>query len=319
MQARSHSEVYSAITLFFFILITFVVQGELNWLTARLDPPFVEPSEQFENTGIKNAKVFQFFTFGHLPSAVDWIWIMILEDPTLTPVPAGRHPQIYYNLMLATDLDPSFFEAYQAGGNILSVIRDDSEGARDLLLKGLAFANNELPNYPSKFAENYWRYKWELPLLLGYIYLFELNDMPSAARYFQAASRVEGAPYYLNHLRERLLSPGGQYEVGLKLLNFLISTTAEKDKKLKEGLESKRSSLFVNQFLFRLREDFARFLRERIKEKKEYTAFDRIQQWERFRINNGIPAKDPWGGELKMTDAGEIITSTPHQKVFGLE
>ena len=188
-----------------------------------------------------NPELFRTLTFGFLPLTIDWIFIRMIADGEKEKVSAGQHPDFYYDLDLATDLDPAFFELYQTGGYLLSLVRGDHEGAKDVLRKGIAFYRDSLRTdpltYTEIFKEQYWGQAWNLSVILAYIYLFQFDDMPHAAASFREAATLPGAPAYLASLEKKLGNPGGEYEVGIRLLRFLISGAPSE--KAKEALEKK--------------------------------------------------------------------------------
>ncbi len=265
-------------------------------------------------------RLFQILSFGHLPSAVDWLMIrFLIIDPSSKHVAPGTHPSVFYDLDLATDLDPIFFELYTAGANYLTVIRNDNEGAKELLLKGDRFRRQLLPSFPEEFQARFWRRQWQIPLLLAYVYLFEMDDMPEAARQFLEAAALPGSPAYLDRLAIRLQKPGGQYEVGLKLLNLLIDGTKAPD--VRERMVRKRDSLFLGQYLFHLNDAFRAYLQEKPKYRAKHEVDERgMQQYFRqFLADSRTPPRDPWGGELSVDAGGKINSSTPRERVMGLE
>lgn len=292
-------------------------QAVLNLSLRHLDTAFVVPSVEAERK--LNPRLFETISFGHLPAAIDWLWIQSLIDPSLSKVTPGTHSTVYYHLDLATDLDPMFFEAYVAGGNVLSVIRDDFVGARDLLIKGNNFRKNELPNYGEEFEKRFWSQGWLIPVTLAYVYLFELQDMPKAAVVFKEAGNVPGAPEHLIRLAKRLEKPGGEYEVGLRLLNFLIAST--RDVRVKNELQRKRDSLFISQYLFDVGRAFHAFLNAQ----KDYKTSLRIPEeklqayWRRFLRESRMTAIDPFGGRISIDAHGKITSTTPRDKVMGLD
>jgi hypothetical protein len=251
--------------------------------------PFVEPpGEKIEEY---NPELFKVMSFGQLPAVIDWMWIKTLEDPVITHVAQGTHPAIFYTLDLITDLDPAFMPAYAPGAVLVSVIRDDGPGALKLLLKGEEFRKTKLPSYDARFRAEHWPREWQVPLLLAYVYLFDMDDMPHAAEAFKAAEQVEGSPYYLKDLIQKLEKPDGQFEVGLRLLGFMISST--KDPDAQERFRDRLESLKISQFLHEMNEKHLK--------------------------HEPLPKLDPWGGALSITSDGKVTTSTPHRKVFGLE
>ncbi|MCM2276763.1 MAG: hypothetical protein NDJ89_01645 [Oligoflexia bacterium] len=267
-----------------------------------------------EQAGVRkwDPRLPRILSFGFLPMVIDWRWIQTLLDPAMSRLPRGVHPSLYYELDLVTELDPAFFEVYYTGSQLLAIVRDDVVGARDLLLKADRYRKNELPKQSEEFRTRFWNGGWYLSLTLAYVHLFELGDMPRAAEAFQEAAAQPGAPEYLQKLSERLSKPGGQYEVGLRLLNFMIAQAT--DDKVKRRLEGQRQSLYVSQYVFDLNHSFDEY------RKRFPRAPESSRAWEQYRRDNGLSrAEDPWGGKLMLGPDGRIATSTPHEKVFGLE
>ena len=260
-------------------------------------------------------RLFEVLSFGHLPAAIDWMWMRMLQDSSLEHVKHGFHPQFYYDVDLATDLDPAFFDIYVAGANLLAVVRDDGLGAKLLLEKADRFRKERLQDYPESFREEYWPAEWDVPLLLAYVNLFELKSMPDAATAFTEAAALPGAPAYLHHLAERLGKPGGQYEVGLKLLNFMISTA--KDERVRHQMEEQKRFLSLEGYLFKLNYQFDEYLKER-NGGIELPPAVLWSRWEEFREEKQVPPKDPFGGDIRLGETGKVESTTPHQPVFGL-
>lgn len=312
-QAKSGSPLIPGI----FLAAAFLFQAGLNTQLRSMEVAVVQPAVGYHRRW--DPKVFRILSFGHLQVAVDWLWLELLIDPEIDHVPKGMHPSFYYVADFVTDLDPAFFEAYRVGANILSVIRDDGIGARDLLLKARRFAGNDLASYPESFRDGYWRGAWNLSMLLAYVYLFDLNDMPHASEAFQEAASQPGAPKYLLHLSERLKAPGGEYEVGIKLLGFMADQAT--DNRVKERLEKQRAALYISQYFF----DLNRLFREFLGREPAYHASGKVEfrklnaLWLRFMREKRTLLKDPWGGAISLDASGRIVTTTQHEKVLGLE
>lgn len=142
--------------------------------------------------------------------------------------------------------------------------------------------------------------------------MFELQDIPHAAVAFQGAAAIPGSPPFLQSIQKRLQSPGGEYEVGLRLLNHMIQ--GEKEEDAKEELIKKRNSLVVGQYLYELNHSFQGFLQVRSRMPGSIGS-----KFEAYLKSSRTPSRDPWGGVLSVTPEGRIVTSTPHNKVFGLD
>lgn len=296
------------------LTVSFLVCGILAQILLNLQMNRIEFKESLvpvEKAKKIDPQLFQVFTFGHLPMAIDWLWIQCMLDAGNDPVKRGDHPQLYYHFDLITDLDPFHFQAYEIGANLLAIARNDGAGARDLLLKAQRWIQLHGSEMKEGLLDQQWEKVWKIHLLLGYVYLFELSDMPNAAEAFILASQGVGAPRYLESLAKRLQAPGGQYEVGIRLVNALL--LSEQNPRSKEELEKKRTNLLVSQFLFEKNSSFKEYL------KKQPSYLHSTQVLENYLRLTKIGNFDPWGGKLSINQNGMIVSTTPHESVFGLE
>ena len=259
-------------------------------------------------------KLFKTVSFGYLPIVIDWFLIKALLDPSLGKAIAGTHSPLYYHLDLVSELDPFFYDVYEAGANLLAVARKDGVGAKNLLLKGRTFFEKGLEAYPEEAQARYWSRSWNLYVLLGYVYLFELEDMSKAAEAFRKAAPLPGAPVYLLSLEKKLSAVGGEYEVGLSLLEFMIR--GAKSQEVIDGLQAKWRDLSIAKFVFEVNVSFYRYLKLSNKSTQKHELIKEWTEW--VKLGKG-PSRDPWGGVLTFRSDGVIATSTPYQKVFGLK
>jgi hypothetical protein len=274
---------------------------------------------ELPSTGQKrDPKLFQIVSFGNLMTLVDWLFVKSLADPTLTKAQFIDHSSFYYDLDLLTDLDPAFFDAYFLGGNILPLVQRDGDGAKKLLLKGDRFIKNELPHFPEDMRQNHWQYPWKIYVLMAYNYLFHLDDIASASIAFQQAATFPGIPEYLIRLDRRLKVVGGEYEVGLNLLNFLIQTASTES--IKNQLEKKKYNLYIAQYINDVNLSFMGYLKlQPLYVSSSSVSETQMQQyWRDFLKKNQIQKFDPWGGTISLNRNGRVVTSTPHEAVFGL-
>ncbi len=301
------------------ISILWITQISLSKrLVLRFEEPLVV--QKIEEGSQWTPEVFRALSFGHLPLAVDWLLIRFLVSSGHLKALASQHSPAFYDLSLAADLDPAFYELYTAGANLLTVVLNDPIGAKGLLEKGNGFRKRELlTSYPEDFRRRYWFAAWRIPLILAYVNLFELENLPEAARAFREASEVPGSPDYLRSLYERLVKPGGEYEVGLRLLAFMIDSAPGEEARAK--LTTKRDSLFVGQFVFHLNHEFLSFLNTlpEYQRKHDLKTSEMNRFFEKFLSETGTQRLDPWGGTIKLDLTGKIVTSTPHERVMGLD
>lgn len=277
-----------------------------NWLRTH-QPAFVEPPVARQK--IADPLIYRLVSFGQIPLVVDAMLLrFLLEDQSISFVAKGAHPPSFYDLNLATDLDPGFFDLYFTGANYLAVIRNDGQGARDLLLKAEKFRLEVLPDQPSAFKRRYWSREFSIPFLLAYVYLFELNDIQKASEYFIKASEIERSPPYLKHLAKRFRAPGGMYEVGLELVKNLLE--GEKTEAGRQTLMDKYQRLSLQFRMWKLNEDFKNFAQVRRIKPSQATFLTFLKQ-------NGISEQDPMGGRIYFSET--VKTERQFEKVLGLQ
>ena len=282
-------------------------QIALNSRIQSADSAYVELPQSHERW---NPDLFRTLSFGHMPAAVDWLLLRFLLDPAYSHVSTDTRASVFYELDLATELDPLFYDLYVVGGSFLAVARNDGEGARRILEKGEKVRRERIAVLPASFRERFWPSEWQIPLALGYVYIFEKDDLPKGAAIFSEASKIPGAPAYLGHFAERMRQPGGVFQVGFRLLQLMIETTKSEEARVR--LITKRESLRVAEFLFQVNSAFGEFL-------KQSPGVSPSAAWKRFSSASGHGNLDPWGGKLVLSDAGKILSSTPHEKVLGIE
>lgn len=259
-------------------------------------------------------EAFRVLTLGHVQSAVDGLLVRaFLEDPAASSA-SGKFDASAAWLDLASRLDPAFFELHQNGALFLSVVRQDPRGGLALAERANEWRKTVLPGMPASFQERFWKGAWSLPVIIAYLYLFELEDLPRAGAAFREAAELPRAPAYLRPLADRFQQPGGVYEAGLRILGFLIPTTQEGPER--EKMVQKRNMLAVHAELWKVNQAFSEYLLAR-KVRRERGTLERA--WTEFRSGASVPERDPMGGRLDFNPAtGRIETTTPLVKVFGV-
>jgi len=299
--------------IFLFLLIS---QAWLSQYLAFTDEAWIEPPAVVEKW---DPRVYQLLSFGNLPVAIDWLMIQSIADVVPNKVASGAHSALFYRLNLITELDPQYFDIYQIAGDLLTVYQNDGEGAKSILLKGREFLRDGLASSEEGLRTEYWSRPWKIPLLLAYTYLFHLDDMEHASEAFQEAAAYPGAPEYLIKLEHRLKHTGGLYEVGIRLLGFMID--GARLEVVREKLERKRKDLFIAQYVYELNQNFWNYL----KLQPLYNASGSVSRkqmetyFKDFLRKNQTPRSDPWGGQILIDEKGKIVTTTPYQPVFGLK
>lgn len=304
------------------LFVFFGGQIILNLTISRHAGGWVEPPES--RVIDWDPRLAKALAFGHTASLVDSLWIRTLQESGLTHVEKGQHAPAFYDLKLASLLDPAYFDLHLYGANYLSVIRRDGTGAEFLLLRAQDFRKQQLSNLGTSFRERFWNREWAIPFTLGFVYANELDDLPNAGKAYTEAGKLPGAPAFVGGLGEKLKTPRGQYEVAINYLAFVLKG-AKEGSEYYERVFSRYQSAQVGYYLFDLNDRFQGFLHNQAwyEKRKGAIPFERMQkEWEYFRryyLPAGQGSVDPMGGELYLDSSGKILSKTEREKVFSLE
>ncbi|MCC7442196.1 MAG: hypothetical protein IT285_11210 [Bdellovibrionales bacterium] len=243
-----------------------------------------------------NAEAVRFATAGLSQLVPDLLWLQFLQDDALTHLKKGERPSSLHALDLATDLDRAFLNAYVGGAQTYSVIRDDGASAAYLLEKAARFMESAaFDEYRSAWSEGWW-----VPMLQGYVYLFELDDIERASKGFAEAAAWPQAPEHLSGLARRLRTREGRYEAAIRLVRFMQLTTNSEKKR--EHLKHKEAELLKSQYFLNLnRNEGGQPIQKKFEE----------------LIRRSGPL-DPWGQRLVLRADGRIDSMTPREAHFGL-
>lgn len=283
-------------------------QRAINRHIRERDVPFLIAPEQ--DAFRWNPKLFEILSFSNLAVAVDWMWIRVLQEDSLTHVLPGQRAVIFYDIDLITDIDPRFQQAFTSGSNLLVVVRDDAASSLDLLLKGNFARRRLIPKHSRDFIQRYWSRPFQIPLILAYVYMFELRDIVRAKEAFIQAADAEGSPVYLQSLKKRFLKLGGEYEVGLRLLKFMMEEN--KDTTTRAKLSKQYFDLQMAQAMFFLNHEFEEY-------RKKARTRNPQRLWERFKKEKNVAETDPAGGRIYLDETGKAATTTEYKSVFGLK
>jgi hypothetical protein len=263
--------------------------------------------------------ILRTFTGGLLPLYLDWSWIRVLTDDTLLRLPRSERTRLYHTLMHVTEIDPAYFEAYVVGGGLLAVIRDDVYGARDLLLRGESFRIEKLPAQPKEVRLGAWKNAWQIPYQLGYVYLIELEDIPSAAIYLNRAADLPGSPEFLKRLGEKLDSQKGRYTVARNILRSMLSAEKNRnqDSRLVQELSGKLTQIDLSEFFWDANDLLNQTLQASSFEARRNRFYDLLRQ-------GRISPVDPQGAPIEFLKTptapnGAITSSSPRSKVLGIQ
>ncbi len=155
---------------------------------------------------------------GYRQIAADLLWLKAVQGLAGRKQTREGYLGAYHAVDVLTDLDPQFVHAYQYTGTVLGVVAGLMKESVALLTKGVQ-------HNPTV---------WQLSFFLGYDYYYELRDPASAAKYFQAASILPGAPPWLAGLAARMAVEANDPGAALEFLQRLYIQT--NDEQLREAM-----------------------------------------------------------------------------------
>jgi len=122
----------------------------------------------------------------------------IPEPPPMLAAPmSGDYSLLYPMLDLATSLDPRFTVAYRFGAVFLAEAQPRGAGRPDLAVALLEKGIRAQPD------------KWEYMEDAGFVHYWYQHNYRAAAAWFQKASEVPGAPWWLRSLAATTIAQGG--------------------------------------------------------------------------------------------------------------
>jgi tetratricopeptide (TPR) repeat protein len=130
--------------------------------------------------------------------------------------PAKKYDLLYPLLDITTTLDPYFSVAYRFGAIFLAEPFPGGAGRPDLAVKLLEKGMKARPD------------RWQYLQDAGFVYYWSLRDYKTAAGWFQKASEIPGAPWWLRSLAAVTLAEGGERR-GSRLLWQQLAQTADNE------------------------------------------------------------------------------------------
>lgn len=193
------------------VVVAVLIAGAAAVQAAR-ESMFPRPVSSDDSLYITSGTALRRMTVGYSAIAADLYWIRAIQyyggvklrlQKEHAPLASatGDEPQAYpllYPLLdLTTSLDPSFNIAYRFGAIFLAEPYPGGAGRPDL---AIALLEKGLAARPDK---------WEYMQDIGFVHYWWRHDYPAAASWFDRASKVEGAPWFLRSLAATTLAEGG--------------------------------------------------------------------------------------------------------------
>jgi hypothetical protein len=160
---------------------------------------------------LPSGKFMEQVSLGYNQITSDMIWFSAVQY--YGGYRKGDHDLAYFNglIDLVTDLDPHFIFPYLFGAVVMSQDMDSFESGIQLLRKGMH-------HNPTA---------WELPFEVGFLSLVDQRNHDMAARYFDLASRLPGAPDRTRRFAAFVYSQAGHDDLSIRMWEELKETTTE--------------------------------------------------------------------------------------------
>jgi len=154
---------------------------------------------------LPNGKYLRLASLGHASLVADAIYIWAIQYySNYEREDRYRYVEHVFGNVIA-ELDPHYVDAYWLGALILTIEAQDLDAGLRLLDQG--FEKN--PD------------RWVLPYLGGWE-CYRAGDYERAARYFERAAAVEGAPPSVLRMRAGMISRAGNLELALRTWHELL-------------------------------------------------------------------------------------------------
>ena len=211
------------------LLAIAVLMGSAAWLQRVRDQRFPRAAQAGPSLYVTSGSAVRRISAGYTTLAADLYWIRAMQyygGAKLSLVGAreggaggaarSEYTLLYPMLDLTTTLDPRFNIAYRFGAIFLAEPYPGGAGRPDLAVALLEKGLREQPD------------KWEYMQDIGFVHYWWRHDYGAASSWFDRASRVTGAPWWLRSLAATTLAEGGDRQSS-RLMWEAIRESAEID------------------------------------------------------------------------------------------
>ena len=183
------------------------------------DRVYGEPAPGESVLYIRSGDAVRRMSLSFTPIVADLYWVRAVQydgGMRLFRSPNKRYDLLYPLLDITTALDPNFNVAYRFGSIFLAESYPGGAGRPDL---AVALLQKGLRADPTR-----WRYMQDI----GFVYYWWVGDYQEAARWFNKAAGIPGAPWWLRSLAAVTRAQGGDRH-GSRLLWQSLRDTADSD------------------------------------------------------------------------------------------
>jgi len=209
------------------------------------------------------------------------------EPPPLLAA-ASDYDQLYPLLDITTSLDPRFSVAYRFGAVFLAEAYPSGQGRPDLALRLLEKGIREQPD------------KWEYMEDAGFVHYWFEHNYSEAARWFERASEVPGAPNWLKPLAATTVAQGGDRRSSRVMWQAILESSTEEW--LRKSAEHRLLQLRALDDLDALQRGVDSYVRQNGSDGLGWPALVRA------RVFPGLPV-DPTGVPYELTPDARVQLS----------
>lgn len=241
------------------VLVATMLLGGAAVLQAARERRFPPPPPAEDSLYLTSGTAVRRLTAGYAALAADLYWIRAIQyyggvklelqnNPPPPPGP-GDAPREAFTLLyplldLTTSLDPRFNIAYRFGSIFLAEPFPGGAGRPDLAIKLLEKGLAARPD------------KWEYMQDIGFVHYWWRHDYAAAAGWFDRASQIDGAPWFLKSLAATTLAEGGDRQSSRTMWEA-IKASAEIDW-LRNDAERRLNQLDAADFIEQVQADVNR-------------------------------------------------------------
>jgi tetratricopeptide (TPR) repeat protein len=191
-------------------IVAVMLIGAAASLQAVREDRYPSPAVTAESLYLTSGKTARRLSVGYTALAADLYWIRAIQyygghklgshqpgSGQQSAAPAQDYELLYPLLDLTTSLDPRFNIAYRFGSIFLAESSPGGAGRPDLAIALLEKGLRERPD------------KWEYMQDIGFVNYWWRHDYQEAAKWFDRASQVPDAPWFLRSLAAVTLAEGG--------------------------------------------------------------------------------------------------------------
>lgn len=197
----------------YFILIAALVFYLIAINIHKNSPkPSLEVSKQDSAINISQ-DFLKFISLGNKRLLADLLWIQTLLESDLVKYQGNDlNSWMYLRFRSIAELDPKFYENYLYGGMLLSIVKDDLEGAADLYTRGLKI-------YPGDYKLNY---------NAGFNYYFEMGNFEKGLFHLEQVIDHPQSPGALKFIINKLrFEKSGDYNSALAFIQYNLANNKD--------------------------------------------------------------------------------------------